>query len=90
MLMPLSIMRITAEPITIPFLAGELLYTGGTAGHNTLVRQLPNVVSNARVISASDLVVDPIDTRWNLHVSRDSQVEFGKRYAQAMIEALGW
>jgi hypothetical protein len=33
---------------------------------------------------------DPADTQWNLHFSRDSVVEFGKRYAQTMIEALGW
>jgi hypothetical protein len=74
----------------VPFLAGELLYTGGTAGHNTLVNQLPDVVSNAFVIPANGLVVDPIDTQWNLHFDHDSQVEFGKRYAQKMIEALGW
>jgi hypothetical protein len=74
----------------VPFLAGELLYTGGTAGHNTLVNQLPDVVSNAFVIPANGLVVDPIDTQWNLHFDHDSQVEFGKRYAQTMIDALGW
>jgi hypothetical protein len=33
---------------------------------------------------------DPADTQWNLHFSRDSVVEFGKCYAQTMIEALGW
>jgi hypothetical protein len=75
---------------TVPFLAGELLYTGGTAGHNTLVNQLPAVVSDAYVISANGLVVDPADTQWNLHFDHDSQVEFGKRYARQMIEALGW
>lgn len=74
----------------VPFLAGELLYTGGTSGHNVLVNQLPSVVSNAFVISANGLVVDPADTQWNLHFGRDSVVEFGKRYAQTMIEALGW
>jgi hypothetical protein len=73
----------------VPFLAGELLYTGGTAGHNSLVNQLPSVVSNAFVISANGLVVDPIDTQYRLHFDHDSQVEFGKRYAQKMIEALG-
>ena len=72
-----------------PFLAGELLYSGGTAGHNTQVNRLPGMVSNAFVISAEGLVVDPADTRWNLHFSRDSQVTFGQRYAQKMIEVLG-
>ena len=74
----------------VPFLAGELLYTGGTAGHNVLVNQLPSVISNAFVISASGLVVDPADTQWNLHFGHDSVVEFGKRYAQTMVAALGW
>lgn len=72
----------------IPFLAGELLYSGGCAGHNTLVNQLPNVVSNAHVISANGLLVDPTDTQWNLHFGRDAQVTFGKRYAEKMIEVL--
>jgi hypothetical protein len=74
----------------VPFLAGELLYSGGAAGHNRLVNQLPSLVSNAYVIPANGLVVDPADTQWNLHFDRDSQVEFGKRYAQTMIAALGW
>jgi len=74
----------------VPFLAGELLYTGGTAGHNRFVNQLPSLVSNAYVISANGLIVDPADTEWNLHFGHDSQVEFGKRYAQQMIDALGW
>jgi len=73
----------------VPFLAGELLYSGSCAGHNTLINQLPNVISNCRVISANGLVVDPSDTQWHLHFDHDSQVEFGKRYAQAMIELLG-
>jgi hypothetical protein len=74
----------------VPFLAGELLYTGGTAGHNTQVNRIPSLVSNSFVISADGLVVDPTDTQWNLHFSRDSVVDFGKRYAQKMIEALAW
>lgn len=74
----------------VPFIAGELLYSGGTAGHNTLVNQLPNVVSNGHVVSASGLVVDPADTQWNLHFGHDSQVTFGKRYAEKMKALLGW
>jgi hypothetical protein len=73
----------------VPFLAGELLYTGGAAGHNARVNQIPGIVSNSFVISANGLVVDPADTEWNLHFSHDSVVEQGKRYAQTMIEALG-
>jgi hypothetical protein len=73
-----------------PFLAGELLYTGGTSGHNTLVNQIPDLVTNSYVISAEGLVVDPGDTEWNLHFDHDSVVTFGERYAATMIQALGW
>ncbi len=73
----------------IPFLAGELLYSGGCAGHNTLISQLPSVVTNAHVVSAEGLVVDPADTEWNLHFGHDSQVTLGTRYAETMISVLG-
>lgn len=74
----------------VPFIAGELLYSGGCAGHNKLVNQLPDLIKNCYVVSASDLVVDPTDTQWNLHFSHDSSVTLGKRYAETMIQALGW
>jgi hypothetical protein len=72
----------------IPFLAGELLYTGSCAGHNTLINQLPGVVPNSYVISANGLLVDPADTQWNLHFGHEAQVTLGKRYAAKMIEVL--
>jgi hypothetical protein len=74
----------------VPFLAGELAYDGGCAGHNKLVNMLPNVVGNAHVVSASGLALDPADTQWHLHFGHDDQVMFGKRYAATMIEALHW
>ncbi len=73
----------------IPFLAGELLYSGSCVGHNKQIAKLPDVVTNAHVISADGLVVDPNDSEWELHFDHDSQVEFGKRYAAKMIEVLG-
>jgi hypothetical protein len=74
----------------VPLLAGELAYDGGCAGHNKLVDMLPSVVSHAYVVSAAGLMLDPADTQWRLHFGHDSQVTFGKRYAEKMIEALGW
>jgi hypothetical protein len=74
----------------VPFLAGELAYDGGCAGHNTLVNMLPSVVSNAYVVSANGLMLDPADTDWHLHFGHDSQVMFGQRYAEKLIEALHW
>lgn len=72
----------------IPVLVGELLYTGGCAGHNVLVNQLPGIIKNYHLITAKDLVVEPSDTEWNLHFSHDSEVTLGKRYAEKMIEVL--
>ena len=74
----------------VPFLAGELAYDGGCAGHNTLVNMLPTVVGNAYVVSASGLALDPADTQWHLHFGHDAQVSFGQRYAATMIEARNW
>jgi len=73
----------------IPFLAGELLYSGSCAGHNQLVRQLPSLISNCHVVSAQGLTKDPTDT-YNVHFGHDAQVELGKRYAAKMAEVLGW
>ena len=73
-----------------PFLAGELPYDGDCSNHNTLVNQLPSVVTNAYVVSASGLTVDPADTQWNLHFGHDSTLTLGVRYAETMIQALGW
>ncbi|GLB32640.1 hypothetical protein LAD12857_45630 [Lacrimispora amygdalina] len=74
----------------VPFLPGELLYSGPCAGHNKLVNQLPSLIPNCYVVSASGLVVDPGDTQYRLHFSHDSSVTLGKRYAEKMIQALGW
>lgn len=74
----------------VPFLAGELPYDGGCAGHNTLVNMLPTVVTNGYVVSANGLALDMADTMWRLHFGHDAQVSFGQRYAAKMIEALNW
>lgn len=71
----------------IPFLAGELLYGGGAAGHNRLVNTLPSMIPNAHVVSARDLAADPTDARYRLHFGHDAQITLGKRYAATMMEA---
>ncbi len=73
----------------VPFLAGELLYTGNCKQHNSLVNQLPGQITKAFVVSAQGLAGDPADTQWNLHFGHDAQVTFGTRYAEKMISALG-
>jgi hypothetical protein len=74
----------------VPILAGELLYTGDCKSHNTLVNKLPSVVKNCHVVSAQGLTEDASDFTYNLHFDHNSQVTFGKRYAEKLIQALGW
>jgi hypothetical protein len=74
----------------VPFVAGELVPTGNCSQQNPLIDKLPSVVSNAYVVSAKDLVLDPADTEWHLHFDHDSEVKFGKRYAETMTNALKW
>lgn len=68
----------------VPFLAGELLYTGACAGHNVLVNQLPQIIPRAFVVSAQDLAGTD-----EFHFNLEGQREFGKRYAATMKKALG-
>ncbi|WP_437276554.1 sialate O-acetylesterase [Sorangium sp. So ce375] len=72
----------------VPFLAGELLHSGSCARHNSLVNQLPGMITKAYAVSAQGLAIDPADT-WNLHFGHDAQVTLGTRYAETMIGALG-
>ena len=67
----------------VPFVAGELLYSGCCAAHNPLLQQLPGVIPNAHVVSAAELT--PLD---NAHFDLESQRELGRRYAEAMLAAL--
>ncbi len=68
----------------IPFIAGELLYSGVCAGHNTLVNRVPEVVSNAHVVSAEGL--NGVDS---FHFDAAGVRALGQRYGEAMILALG-
>jgi hypothetical protein len=64
----------------IPFIAGELPYAGCCASHNTLVRQLPSVISNAHVVTAEGLGVHD-EYHWDSAGVR----EMGRRYANKML-----
>ncbi len=72
----------------MPFLPGELLYSGGSASHNARVAELPNLIENTHIVSAEGLMMAAGD-EWNVHFSRESTVTFGERYASTMISALG-
>ncbi len=67
-----------------PFVAGELLYGGACEGHNAIIAQLPDRVSNAHVVSAAGL--NGVDS---FHFDSAGYRTFGQRYGEAMIEALG-
>ncbi len=67
----------------VPFIAGELPYTGCCAGHNHLVRQLPKVVENGHWVSADGGLVDRGD---RLHWNSAAVREMGLRYAARMQE----
>jgi hypothetical protein len=74
----------------VPFVAGELPYTppGCCGGHNGLVNELPNVISNTAVAKANDLSTLTTDGFGNLHFDVASQRTLGRRYAQEMLMLL--
>lgn len=68
----------------VPFIAGELLYTGCCSLHNPLIGQIPAQIPNSYVVSACGLT-GADDAHFNLAGYR----ELGIRYGQAMLKALG-
>jgi hypothetical protein len=68
----------------VPFVAGELLYTGCCGKwHNSLMPQLTREISNTRVVSANGLSGQDA-----AHFDLAGQRELGKRYAAAMLELM--
>jgi len=66
-----------------PFLAGELLHTGSCSAHNVRIAELPGLIPNADVVSASGLAgMDPH------HFDLAAQRELGNRYATSMRSRL--
>jgi carbohydrate esterase-like sialic acid-specific acetylesterase len=72
----------------VPFVAGELLIGGCCTAHNTLINQLPSVITNTSVARANGFTPLPNDGFGNLHFDLTSQREFGRRYGQLMVDAL--
>lgn len=72
------------DPAEVPFIAGELPYTGCCASsHNPLVRQIPDVVENGHWVPADGGLGDRGD---QLHWNAEAVIEMGKRYAAKMLE----
>lgn len=77
------------DPLEVPFIAGELPRTGGSAGaHNPLVQQIDDQIVNGHWVSSGPMPDGTIldDRGDNLHWSTDSVIEMGKRYAAKMLE----
>jgi hypothetical protein len=68
----------------VPFLAGELLYSGCCAAHNPVIAMLPGQITNASVISAMGL--SGMD---EAHFDLAGQRSFGQRYGERMIQVGG-
>ena len=70
----------------IPFFAGEVPYNGSSKGTNNNIRQLPNKSKNFYLVSAEGL--NDLDMM-RIHFSSQGYRDFGKRYAEKVMEVLG-
>ena len=72
----------------IPFLAGEVLRVGASSSANQNIAKLPRQSSNFYVVSSEAYNQANPDGQ-NVHFTSREYRDFGKRYAQKMIEVLG-
>lgn len=72
----------------IPFLAGEVLRSGVSAGANNNIAKLPQQSKNFYVVS-SEGFNQALNDGQNVHFTSQEYRDFGKRYAEKMIEVLG-
>lgn len=72
----------------IPFLAGEVLRSGTSSGANNNIAKLPQQSKNFYVIS-SEGFNQALGDGQNVHFTSQEYRDFGKRYAEKMIEVLG-
>jgi len=70
----------------MPLFAGEVPYNGSSKGTNTNIRQLPNKSKNFYLVSAEGL--NDLDMM-RIHFSSQGYRDFGKRYAEKVMEVLG-
>ena len=72
----------------IPFLAGEVLRSGLSSGANQNIAKLPQQSKNFYVVS-SEGFNQALGDGQNVHFTSQEYRDFGKRYAEKMIEVLG-
>ena len=76
------------RPESVPLLAGEVVNAdqgGEKASANEIIRKLPETLPNSYVISSAGLPCNPD----RLHFSSAGLRQFGARYAEKMLSALG-
>ncbi len=77
------------KPEEVPFLAGETVNAdqkGACAGFNKIMAKLPQTLPNSYVVSSAGCTCNPDHMHFNPAGSR----EFGKRYGEKMLSALGY
>lgn len=67
----------------VPFIAGELMYSGCCSSHNRIISRLPDEIPNAHVVSA-----DGLGAHDEYHFDLEGMRTLGLRYADAMLDAL--
>ena len=72
----------------VPFLAGEVLRSGSSKGANNNIAKLPQQSKNFYVVS-SEGFNQVLGDGQNVHFTSQEYRDFGKRYAEKMIEVLG-
>lgn len=72
----------------IPLLAGEVLRNGSKRHANTNIAKLPQQSPNFYIVS-SEGFTQALDDGMNVHFTAQEYREFGKRYAEKMIDVLG-
>ena len=72
----------------IPFLAGEVLRSGSSSGANQNIAKLPQQSKNFYVVS-SEGFNQALGDGQNVHFTSQEYRDFGKRYAEKMVEVLG-
>jgi hypothetical protein len=77
------------KPEDVKLLAGEVVNAdqqGQKAAFNEILKKLPETLPNSYTVSSAGLPCNPD----HLHFTADGQREFGKRYAEKLLSALGY
>jgi len=77
------------KPEDVKLLAGEVVnadHQGEKAAFNEILKKLPETLPNSYTVSSAGLPCNPD----HLHFTPEGQREFGKRYAETLLTALGY